>query len=58
MIDGKLPLGKSHIWEVANWENTFGKFPLGKNSLGKDLTFVYSICVVYKSLCLFLSNTS
>ena len=24
---GKLPLGKLHIWEVATWENAFGKVP-------------------------------
>ena len=28
---GKFLLGELHIWEVATWENTFGKLLLGKN---------------------------
>jgi len=35
---GKLPLGKLQIWEIAPWENTFRKLPLGENPLGKYLT--------------------
>ena len=27
----KLMRGKLHIWEVAPWENTIGKLPLGQN---------------------------
>ena len=37
-------LGKLHIWKVGTWENTLGKLPLGKNSLGKYLTPIY-ICL-------------
>jgi len=29
-----LPLGKVHIWKDTTWENTLGKFPLGKIFLG------------------------
>ena len=32
---GKLQLGIVHIWEVSTWENTCGKLPFGKRSLGK-----------------------
>ena len=34
----KLPLEKLHIWEVATWENTLGKLPLGIDPMGKYLT--------------------
>ena len=31
----RQPLGKMHVWEVATWENTRRKLPLGKIPLGK-----------------------
>jgi len=34
-IFGFDKMGKLHIWEVATWENTLGKFPLGKFLLEK-----------------------
>jgi len=36
-----LPLGKLDIWEVATWENTLGKLPLGKKSFGKKPNIEY-----------------
>jgi len=33
-VPGKLALGKLHSWKVATWENTLGKFQLGK-TIGK-----------------------
>jgi len=35
---GKLLLGNLHIGEVATWENTLKKLPLGKRPLEKYLT--------------------
>ena len=32
---GKLPFRKLHSWEVATWENTHGKLPVGKKAFRK-----------------------
>jgi len=37
---GSFHLG-NYLWKVATWENTPGKFPLGKKHLGKYRTNVY-----------------
>ena len=43
---------ETYPWEVAAWENTFGKLPPGKIPLGMYLTLVLSTVVYcYPVLC-------